>query len=76
MLLKGMVIGLAIAAPVGPIGLLCLPLPLTSGRWSVSVATPKASRSSRIVESDACIVAPPLRMVAGLTVLDEWLRHG
>lgn len=31
---KGMLIGLAIAAPVGPIGLLCIQRTLTRGRWS------------------------------------------
>lgn len=32
--LKGMLIGLAIAAPVGPTGLLCIQRTLTRGRWS------------------------------------------
>ncbi len=31
---KGMLIGFAIAAPVGPIGLLCVQRTLTRGRWS------------------------------------------
>ncbi len=31
---KGMLIGFAIAAPVGPIGLLCLQRTLTRGRWA------------------------------------------
>lgn len=31
---KGMIIGFAIAAPVGPIGLLCIQRTLTRGRWS------------------------------------------
>lgn len=31
---KGMLIGFAIAAPVGPIGLLCIQRTLTRGRWS------------------------------------------
>lgn len=31
---KGMLIGFAIAAPVGPIGLLCMQRTLTRGRWS------------------------------------------
>ena len=33
-LFKGMLIGFAIAAPVGPIGLLCIQRTLTRGRWS------------------------------------------
>lgn len=32
--LKGMLIGFAIAAPVGPIGLLCIQRTLARGRWS------------------------------------------
>lgn len=32
--LKGILIGFAIAAPVGPIGLLCIQRTLTRGRWS------------------------------------------
>lgn len=32
--LKGMLIGFAIAAPVGPIGLLCIQRTLNHGRWS------------------------------------------
>lgn len=32
--LKGMLIGLAIAAPVGPIGLLCIQRTLARGRWA------------------------------------------
>ena len=31
---KGMLIGFAIAAPVGPIGLLCVQRTLTRGRWA------------------------------------------
>ena len=31
---KGMMIGFAIAAPVGPIGLLCIQRTLARGRWS------------------------------------------
>ena len=30
---KGLVIGFSIAAPVGPIGILCIKRTLTSGRW-------------------------------------------
>jgi threonine/homoserine/homoserine lactone efflux protein len=32
--LKGILIGFAIAAPVGPIGLLCIQRTLARGRWS------------------------------------------
>jgi threonine/homoserine/homoserine lactone efflux protein len=32
-LLQGMGLGLAIAAPVGPIGLLCIRRSLTQGQW-------------------------------------------
>jgi threonine/homoserine/homoserine lactone efflux protein len=37
-LFKGLVIGLSIAAPVGPIGILCIRLALTQGRLSAIVA--------------------------------------
>jgi len=33
-LLKGAVLGLSIAAPVGPIGLLCIQRSVTNGRWA------------------------------------------
>ncbi len=33
LLLRGLVLGLSIAAPVGPIGLLCIKRTLTQGRW-------------------------------------------
>jgi threonine/homoserine/homoserine lactone efflux protein len=31
--LKGLLIGISIAAPVGPIGVLCIQRTLTAGRW-------------------------------------------
>jgi threonine/homoserine/homoserine lactone efflux protein len=36
--LQGMVVGVALAAPVGPVGLLCIRLALTQGRWTATAA--------------------------------------
>ncbi len=37
-LLSGTLIGLALAAPVGPVGILCIRLALTQGRWASAAA--------------------------------------
>jgi threonine/homoserine/homoserine lactone efflux protein len=37
-LLRGTLVGLALAAPVGPVGVLCLRLALTQGRWPAAAA--------------------------------------
>lgn len=35
---QGMIVGVALAAPVGPVGLLCIRLALTQGRWAATSA--------------------------------------
>lgn len=37
-LLSGALIGLALAAPVGPVGVLCIRLAMTQGRWAATAA--------------------------------------
>ena len=37
-LLRGVVVGVALAAPVGPVGLLCIRLALTQGQWPAVAA--------------------------------------
>ncbi len=37
-LLRGLLVGVALAAPVGPVGLLCIRLALTQGQWPAFAA--------------------------------------
>lgn len=37
-LLRGLIVGLALAAPVGPVGVICIRLALTQGRWPATAA--------------------------------------
>lgn len=37
-LLRGLIVGLALAAPVGPVGVICMRLALTQGRWPATAA--------------------------------------
>lgn len=62
--LKGMLIGFAIAAPVGPIGLLCIQRTLTRGRWSGVLSGLGAASADALY---GCIAG------FGLTSLAGWL---
>lgn len=62
--LKGMLIGFAIAAPVGPIGLLCIQRTLTRGRWSGVLSGLGAASADALY---GCIAG------FGLTWLAGWL---
>ncbi|HMI37760.1 MAG TPA: LysE family transporter, partial [Steroidobacteraceae bacterium] len=73
-LLKGMAVGLAIAAPVGPIGLLCIRRTLTDGqRYGLASGLGAAT-------ADACygvIAGFGLAFVAGFLVAQQfWLTLG
>ncbi len=62
--LKGILIGFAIAAPVGPIGLLCIQRTLTRGRWSGILSGLGAASADALY---GCIAG------FGLTALSELL---
>jgi threonine/homoserine/homoserine lactone efflux protein len=60
---KGMLIGLAIAAPVGPIGLLCIQRTLTRGRWSGVLSGLGAASADALY---GCIAGFGLASLSGL----------
>ncbi len=64
LILKGMIIGFAIAAPVGPIGVLCIRRTLFNG-WKVGVATGLGAATADAIYG--CIAA------LGLTILSDIL---
>lgn len=37
-LIRGLIVGVALAAPVGPVGVICIRLALTQGRWPATAA--------------------------------------
>ena len=72
LLFKGMIIGFAIAAPVGPIGVLCIRRTLAEGRASGFVSGLGAATADAIY---GCIAALGLTFVANFLVGGEaWLR--
>jgi threonine/homoserine/homoserine lactone efflux protein len=74
MLLKGMAIGLAIAAPVGPIGLLCLRRSLEQGR-AAGLATGLGAASADAIYG--AIAAFGLTAISGALVAQQlWLNLG
>jgi threonine/homoserine/homoserine lactone efflux protein len=74
MLLKGMAIGLAIAAPVGPIGLLCLRRSLEQGR-AAGLATGLGAASADAIYG--AIAAFGLTAISGALVEQQlWLNLG
>ena len=74
MLLKGMAIGLAIAAPVGPIGLLCLRRSLEQGR-AAGLATGLGAASADAAYG--AIAAFGLTAISGALVAQQlWLNLG
>ncbi len=71
-LFKGIVIGLAIAAPVGPIGVLCIRRTLAEGRTSGFVSGLGAATADAVYGS---VAALGLTFVANLLIEGEvWLR--
>ena len=60
---KGMLIGLAIAAPVGPIGLLCIQRTLVRGRWSGVLSGLGAASADALY---GCIAGFGLASLSGL----------
>src|SRR5215211_359960 len=72
LLLKGMIIGFAIAAPVGPIGVLCIRRTLAEGRTSGFVSGLGAATADAIYGS---VAALGLTFVANFLVSGEmWFR--
>ncbi len=61
--LKGLLIGFAIAAPVGPIGLLCIQRTLARGRWSGVLSGLGAASADAVY---GCIAGFGLASLAGL----------
>ena len=71
MLFKGMIIGFAIAAPVGPIGVLCIRRTLAEGRASGFVSGLGAATADAIY---GCIAALGLTFANFLVGGEAWLR--
>jgi threonine/homoserine/homoserine lactone efflux protein len=72
LLLRGLVIGLSIAAPVGPIGVLCIRRTLTQGRVSGLVSGLGAATADAIY---GCIAGFGLTLVSDVLVAQQlWLR--
>jgi threonine/homoserine/homoserine lactone efflux protein len=71
-LLKGIIIGFSIAAPVGPIGVLCIRRTLADGRISGLVSGLGAAAADAIY---GCIAAFGLTFVSGFLIgRQAWLR--
>jgi threonine/homoserine/homoserine lactone efflux protein len=63
-LLKGLLIGFSIAAPVGPIGVLCIRRTLSEGRWAGLLSGLGAATADACY---GCVAA------FGLTIISSWL---
>jgi threonine/homoserine/homoserine lactone efflux protein len=71
-LLRGLIIGLSIAAPVGPIGVLCIRRTLSAGRASGLVSGLGAATADTVY---GCIAAFGLTLISSiLTSQQVWLR--
>ncbi len=71
-IIKGLIIGFAIAAPVGPIGVLCIRRSLVNG-WKVGVATGLGAASADAIYG--CIAALGLTIVSDLLVNQQgWFK--
>lgn len=71
-LLRGLVIGFSIAAPVGPIGVLCIRRTLSEGRVSGLVSGLGAATADAVY---GCIAGFGLPFVSGLLIRQQvWLR--
>jgi threonine/homoserine/homoserine lactone efflux protein len=72
LLLKGVIIGLSIAAPVGPIGVLCIRRTLAEGRIAGLASGLGAATADAIY---GCIAAFGLTFISGFLVSQQtWLR--
>ena len=70
--LKGLVIGFSIAAPVGPIGILCIKRTLTSGRLAGLVSGLGAATADAVY---GCIAAFGLTFISSFLIHQQsWLR--
>ena len=73
-LVKGLAVGVSIAAPVGPIGLLCIRRSLEQGR-TVGLATGLGAATADALYG--CIAAFGLTAISGFLVAEaSWLRLG
>lgn len=71
-LLRGLIIGLSIAAPVGPIGVLCIRRTLVQGRVSGFISGLGAASADAIY---GCIAALGLTLISNFLVTQQsWLR--
>jgi len=71
-LLKGLIIGFSIAAPVGPIGVLCIRRTLTGGRASGLVSGLGAASADAIY---GCIAGFGLAFISNFMISQQaWLR--
>jgi threonine/homoserine/homoserine lactone efflux protein len=72
LLLRGIVIGLSIAAPVGPIGVLCIRRTLVDGRWAGFISGLGAATADAIYGS---VAGFGLAFVSGFLVdRQAWIR--
>lgn len=70
--LQGLIIGLSVAAPVGPIGVLCVRRTLTQGRWTGFVSGLGAATADALYAS---VAGFGLSVVSGFLVDQQvWLR--
>jgi threonine/homoserine/homoserine lactone efflux protein len=71
-LLKGFVIGFSIAAPVGPIGMLCIRRTLAEGRTSGLVSGPGAATADALY---GCIAGFGLTAISNFLISQQvWFR--
>jgi threonine/homoserine/homoserine lactone efflux protein len=71
-LYKGLIIGFSIAAPVGPIGILCIKRTLSFGRWIGLVSGMGAASADAIY---GCIAAFGLTFISNFLIHQQiWLR--
>lgn len=69
---KGLIIGFSIAAPVGPIGILCIKRTLTSGRW-IGLASGLGAATADALYG--CIAAFGLTFISNFLIHQQtWLR--
>src|SRR5215212_10024460 len=72
LLLKGLLIGFSIAAPVGPIGVLCIRRTLAQGRAAGLVSGLGAASADAVY---GCIAGFGLTFISGLLISQQgWLR--
>lgn len=71
-ILNGLIIGLSIAAPVGPIGILCIRRTLTQGKWAGFVSGLGAATADA---SYGALAALGISFVVNMLVsLQDWLK--